>query len=57
MIVNLIASILLGFCVLTTIAAFAEIIYNVKQSKPTTVEVWIVPAIFAAAFWFVSNLK
>lgn len=57
MIVNLIASILLGFCVLATIGGFAEIIYNVKQSKPTSRDIWIVPAIFAAAFWFVSNLK
>jgi hypothetical protein len=57
MIVNLIASILLGFCVLTIIGGFAEIIYNVKQSKPTSNNIWIVPAIFAAAFWFVSNLK
>lgn len=56
MLVNLITSLLLGFFVLTTIAGFVDIAYNIKHNKPIKPYVWVIPAIFASAFWFLSHL-
>lgn len=52
MLQNLMSSILLGLFVLTTIAAYTEINYNLKSGIGTKPSTWTVPAILAAMFWF-----
>lgn len=57
MIYNIIASLLLLAFVLTLFGGAIEVAYNLKQNKSTDPYVWIVPAIFAALFWFFSHIQ
>jgi hypothetical protein len=54
--INLIASILLGFFILTAFAGYVEVKYNVEYKKPTEPKFWVIPAILGAAFWYVTHL-
>ena len=56
MINNIITSFFFGMFIMFLINSLTQVAYNLKRSKDTEVGTFIVPAIFAACFWFCLHL-